>query len=562
MNQTYDYIIVGAGSAGCVLANRLTEDPEVSVLLLECGGSDRSVIIQMPSAFSIPMNTKKYNWRYETDPEPGLDGRRIHCPRGKVLGGSSSINGLVYIRGHACDFDEWQGLGANNWGYKHCLPYFKKAETYQYGGDDYRGDSGPLATNNGNQMANPLYGAFVDAGEQAGYMRTKDCNGYMQEGFGPMHMTVKDGVRWSTANAYLRPAMQRPNLEVVTKAMTRRVILEGKRAIGVVFSRGGKTRTVHCNKEVLLSAGPIGSPHLLQLSGIGPVEVLEKAGIEVLHPLAGVGENLQDHAEVYIQFHCKQPITLNSKMDLVSKGLIGARWLLFKDGLGATNHFESCGFIRSKAGLKWPDIQYHFLPAAVRYDGHSPVKGHGFMILTGPNKPKSRGWVRAVSTDPETHPSIQFNYLQHEDDREGFRKCVRLTREIIAQPAMDDYVDGEISPGADVRTDEEIDAFVRENLESTYHPCGSCKMGEDAMAVVDSVLRVHGIDGLRVIDSSVFPTEPNGNLNAPTIMLAERAADLVRDKPLLSPLSVAIGLAEDWETQQRTSAPLRQVNLD
>ncbi|MEH6576095.1 MAG: choline dehydrogenase [Amphritea sp.] len=560
MTKKYDYIIVGAGSAGCVLANRISEDPQVSVLLLECGGSDRNVIIQMPTAFSMPMNTKKYNWRYETDPEPGLDGRRVHCPRGKVLGGSSSINGLVYIRGHACDFDEWEGLGAKNWGYKHCLPYFKKAETFQYGGDDYRGDSGPLATNNGNQMKNPLYGAFINAGEQAGYTKTKDCNGYMQEGFGPMHMTVKNGVRWSTANAYLRPVMERPNLTVVTKAMTRKVILEGKKATGVVYSRSGKTHTVLCEREVLLSGGPIGSPHLLQLSGIGPAEVLAKAGIPALHNLPGVGENLQDHAEVYIQFKCKQPITLNNKMDLISKGLIGARWLLFKDGLGASNHFESCGFIRSEAGLKWPDIQYHFLPAAVRYDGHSPVKGHGFMILTGPNKPTSRGHVRAVSADPETHPSILFNYLSTEADREGFRKCIRLTREIIGQPAMDPYVGDEIEPGVDVKTDDEIDAFIREKLESTYHPCGTCKMGEDDMAVVDSQLRVRGIEGLRVIDSSVFPTEPNGNLNAPTIMLAERAADLVSGRQPLAPEDIEVGMIEGWETQQRPGVPLRQVD--
>ncbi|WP_020680900.1 choline dehydrogenase [Marinobacterium rhizophilum] len=559
MTNRYDYIIIGAGSAGCVLANRMSEDPATSVLLLESGGSDRSVIIQMPTAFSMPMNTKKYNWRYETVPEPHLNDRRVHCPRGKVLGGSSSINGLVYIRGHACDFDEWESLGAKGWGYQSCLPYFRKAETLQLGGDEYRGDSGPLHTNNGNNMANPLYGAFVDAGEQAGYIKTRDCNGQMQEGFGPMHMTVKNGVRWSTANAYLRPAMGRPNLTVITHAMTRRIILDGKRASGVEYSRAGSTHTVHCNREVLLSAGPIGSPHLLQLSGIGPKDVLREAGIEVLHDLPGVGENLQDHAEIYIQFKCKQPITLNSKMDLLSKALIGARWLLRKDGLGATNHFESCGFIRSEAGLKWPDVQFHFLPAAMRYDGNAPIKGHGFMVLTGPNKPKSRGHVRAVSPDPEVHPAIQFNYLEREEDREGFRKCVRLTREIIGQPAMDAYNDGEIAPGPQVQTDEEIDAFVRDNLESTYHPCGTCKMGEDEMAVVDSQLRLHGIAGLRVIDSSVFPTETNGNLNAPTIMLAERASDLVRGRPTLPPADVDVGLVPGWETQQRPRTPVRKV---
>jgi len=559
MNKRYDYIIIGAGSAGCVLANRLTEDAGVSVLVLEFGGSDRSVLIQMPSAFSLPMNTKKYNWRYETVAEPHLDGRRLHCPRGKVLGGSSSINGLVYIRGHACDFDEWESLGAKNWSYRNCLPYFKRAETFKFGGDEYRGASGPLATNNGNNMRNPLYGAWVEAGAEAGYIKTDDCNGYMQEGFGAMHMTVKDGVRWSTANAYLRPAMTRPNLTVVTHAMTRRILLEGKRAVGVEYDEGGKTHKVYCNREVLVSSGPIGSPHLLQRSGIGPQEVLKKAGIEVRHDLPGVGENLQDHSEIYIQYACKEPVTLNGKMNLLGKAMIGLRWLLFKDGLGASNHFEAGGFIRSSKGLRWPDIQFHFLPAAMRYDGDKPFKGHGFMVLTGPNKPKSRGHVRALSADPYQHPEIRFNYLESEEDKEGFRRCVRLTREIIAQPAMDRFRGEELAPGPQVQTDEEIDAFVRANMESTMHPCGSCRMGEDDMAVVDSELRVRGLQGLRVIDSSVFPSEPNGNLNAPTIMLAERASDLVRGRQTLAPADVPVGLVEGWEAQQRSAEPVRKV---
>ncbi|MDH4871287.1 choline dehydrogenase [Pseudomonas sp. BN515] len=561
MANRYDYIIIGAGSAGCVLANRLTEDAGTSVLVLEFGGSDRSVLIQMPSAFSIPMNTKKYNWRYETVAEPHLDGRRLHCPRGKVLGGSSSINGLVYIRGHAYDFDEWENLGAKNWSYRNCLPYFKRAETYKFGGDDYRGASGPLSTNNGNNMQNPLYGAWVEAGAEAGYIKTDDCNGYMQEGFGAMHMTVKDGVRWSTANAYLRPAMERPNLTVVTHAMTRRIILDGKRAVGVEYDQGGQTHVVQCNREVLVSSGPIGSPHLLQRSGIGPAAVLKKAGIEVRHDLPGVGENLQDHSEIYIQYACKEPVTLNGKMSLWGKALIGLRWLLFKDGLGASNHFEAGGFIRSEKGLRWPDIQFHFLPAAMRYDGDKPFKGHGFMILTGPNKPKSRGHVRALSADPYQHPEIRFNYLESEEDREGFRRCVRLTREIIGQPAMDRFRGEELAPGPHVQTDEEIDAFVRANMESTMHPCGSCRMGEDDMAVVDSELRVRGIQGLRVIDSSVFPTEPNGNLNAPTIMLAERASDLVRGRRPLAPEDMPVGLAANWESAQRSHAPVRQVGV-
>lgn len=557
--KRYDYIIVGAGSAGCVLANRLTEDPDVKVLVIEFGGSDKSIIIQMPSAFSIPMNTKKYNWHYETEPEPYLDGRRLHCPRGKVLGGSSSINGLVYIRGHAFDFDEWESLGAKNWGYRNCLPYFRKAENFKFGGDDYRGSEGPLSTNNGNNMQNPLYGAWVDAGVQAGYIKTEDTNGYMQEGFGAMHMTVKNGVRWSTANAYLRPAMERPNLSVITHAMSRKLILEGKRVVGVEYEQNGVVHIVHCTREVIVTSGPIGSPHLLQRSGIGPANVLRKAGIEVKHDLPGVGENLQDHSEIYIQFECKEPVSLNGKMGLFSKAMIGLRWLLFKDGLGASNHFEAGGFIRSAKGLRWPDIQFHFLPAAMRYDGDKPFKGHGFMVLTGPNKPKSRGYVRVRSADPYQHPEIRFNYLEREEDREGFRRCVRLTREIIGQQAMDSFRGVELAPGPNVKTDAEIDAFVRANMESTMHPCGSCKMGEDSLAVVDSELRVHGLQGVRVVDSSVFPTEPNGNLNAPTIMLAERAADLIRGRAMLAPSDVRVGLADHWEIQQRTSIPRRDV---
>ncbi|ABY98991.1 TPA: choline dehydrogenase [Pseudomonas putida] len=561
MTKRYDYIIIGAGSAGCVLANRLSEDAGTSVLVLEFGGSDRSVLIQMPSAFSLPMNTKKYNWHYETVAEPHLDNRRLHCPRGKVLGGSSSINGLVYIRGHACDFDEWESLGAKNWSYRNCLPYFKRAEQYKFGGDDYRGGAGPLSTNNGNNMQNPLYGAWVEAGAEAGYIKTDDCNGYMQEGFGAMHMTVKDGVRWSTANAYLRPAMTRPNLTVITHAMTRRILLDGKRAVGVEYDHGGQTHKVMCNREVLVASGPIGSPHLLQRSGIGPAAVLKSAGIEVRHDLPGVGENLQDHSEIYIQYACKQPVTLNGKMNLLGKAMIGLRWLLFKDGLGASNHFEAGGFIRSSKGLRWPDIQFHFLPAAMRYDGDKPFKGHGFMVLTGPNKPKSRGHVRALSADPYQHPQIRFNYLESEEDREGFRRCVRLTREIIAQPAMDRYRGEELAPGPQVQTDEEIDAFVRANMESTMHPCGSCRMGEDEMAVVDSMLRVRGLQGLRVIDSSVFPSEPNGNLNAPTIMLAERAADLVRGRQPLAPVDVPVGLVGGWEEEQRSRKPVREMPI-
>jgi choline dehydrogenase len=556
----YDYIIVGAGSAGCVLANRLSENANNKVLLLETGGSDKSIFIQMPTALSIPMNTKKYAWQFETEAEPFLNNRRMHCPRGKVLGGSSSINGMVYVRGHARDFDEWQQAGAENWDYAHCLPYFKKAETWSFGGNEYRGDSGPLAVNNGNNMKNPLYQAFVDAGVDAGYLATADYNAEQQEGFGPMHMTVKNGVRWSTANAYLRPAMKRSNLTVVTHALVHKVLLEDKKAIGVRYQVKDKITDVLCNKEVLLSAGSIGSPHILQLSGIGKAETLKEAGIEQHHELPGVGENLQDHLEFYFQFKCLKPISLNGKIDPLNKLLIGMRWILNKSGLGATNHFESCGFIRSKASLEWPDLQYHFLPAAMRYDGKEAFAGHGFQVHIGHNKPKSRGAVKVVSNDPHAAPQIQFNYLAHQDDIEGFRACVRLTREIINQPGLDEYRGEEIQPGLAIQTNEEIDEFVRSSVESAYHPSCSCKMGEDEMAVVNSETKVHGIEGLRVVDSSIFPTIPNGNLNSPTIMVAERAADIILGNKMLAPSNAKVTVAQDWQQKQRLTEPKRKMS--
>jgi choline dehydrogenase len=551
--QTYDYIIVGAGSAGCVLANRLSKDASNQVLLLETGGSDKNIFIKMPTALSIPMNTEKLAWQFHTEAEPYLDNRKMHCPRGKVLGGSSSINGMVYVRGHAKDFDEWQEHGAQGWDYQSCLPYFQKAESFYLGKDAYRGDKGPLGVNNGNEMANPLYGAFIEAGKQAGYAATDDYNAAQQEGFGPMHMTVKDGVRSSASREYLDPVKSRNNLTIVTGALAEKVILEGKKAVGVEYSIDGNKTTAKASTEVLLSAGSIGSPHLLQLSGIGDSDTLQAAGVEVKHHLPGVGQNLQDHLEFYFQYKCKQPITLNGKLGLISKGLIGARWLFTRKGLGATNHFESCAFIRSKPGVEWPDIQYHFLPAAMRYDGRSAFAGHGFQVHVGHNKPKSRGAVTITSADPTQAPKIQFNYLQHQDDIEGFRACVRLTREIIEQSAFDEYRDDEIQPGKHVQTDEEIDAFVRQAVESAYHPSCSCRMGEDAMAVVNSSTQVHGIQGLRVVDSSIFPTVPNGNLNAPTIMVAEKAADMILGKPALSQAPVKVATSSNWQTVQRNA---------
>jgi choline dehydrogenase len=547
----FDYIIVGAGSAGCVLANRLSENPINTVLLLETGGSDKSIFIKMPTALSIPMNTLKYAWQFHSEPEPYLNNRKMHCPRGKVLGGSSSINGMVYVRGHAKDFDEWESHGAQGWNYQSCLPYFKKAETWYQGENDYRGGKGEMGVNNGNQMQNPLYRAFINAGRQAGYAATNDYNGQQQEGFGPMHMTIKNGVRSSTSRAYLDPIKKRKNLTIITGALVKKVNLVGKRATGVEYSIGNRNYQVTANKDVILSAGSIGSPHILQLSGIGDPEVLKEAGVAVQHDLPGVGKNLQDHLEFYFQYKCKQPITLNGKLDWLSKGLIGARWLLNKTGLGATNHFESCAFIRSKAGVEWPDIQYHFLPAAIRYDGKSAFDGHGFQVHVGHNKPKSRGAVSIQTNNPNDPPKIQFNYLQHPEDIAGFRACVRLTREIISQAAFDEYRNGEIQPGEHIQTDAQIDQFVREAAESAYHPSCSCKMGEDDMAVVNSQTQVHGIQGLRVVDSSIFPTIPNGNLNAPTIMVAEKAADMILGKPPMLNTPVKVVSSNGGQYQQR-----------
>ena len=549
-----EYVIVGAGSAGCAMAYRLAEAGK-RVIVIEHGGTDAGPFIQMPGALSYPMNMKRYDWGYETEPEPHLGGRRLACPRGKVIGGSSSINGMIYVRGHAKDFDHWRDEGAAGWGYADVLPYYKRLENWHdggHGGDPaWRGKDGPLHITRGTR-ANPLTRAFVEAGRQAGYPVTGDYNGHQQEGFGPFDMTVWKGRRWSAANAYLKPALKRENCTLV-RALARRVVIEEGRARGVEVLRGGKVEVIRAEAEVILAASSINSPKLLMLSGIGPGAHLAEHGIEVLADRPGVGQNLQDHLELYIQMAASQPVSLYKYWSLLGKAYVGARWLFTRTGPGASNQFESAAFIRSREGVEYPDIQYHFLPIAVRYDGQASAEGHGFQAHVGPMRSVSRGAVSLRSKDPAADPKILFNYMSDDSDWADFRRCIRLTREIFAQEAFQPFVRHEIQPGAAAQSDAALDEFIRDHVESAYHPCGTCRMGRaaDPRSVVDPEARVIGVEGVRVADSSIFPRITNGNLNAPSIMTGEKVADHVLGRAPLVPDNAEPWLHPDWETAQR-----------
>ena len=540
--RTYDYIVVGGGSAGCVLANRLSEDPSHEVLVLEAGRRDWKwdVFIHMPAALTYPIGSRFYDWKYSSEPEPQMGGRRVQHARGKILGGSSSINGMIFQRGNPLDYERWAAdAGMAGWDFAHCLPYFKRMENCLVGGDEFRGDAGPLTLERG-PATNPLFGAFLAAAEQAGHARTDDVNGYRQEGFGRFDRNLFRGRRWSAARAYLHPVLSRPNLELRTRCFVTKVLFEGTRAVGVEYRRGrGPLRRAYAH-EVVLSGGAINTPQLLQLSGVGAAQDLGALGIDVVVDLPGVGANLQDHLEVYIQHTCTQPVSIAPGMKKWRAPLIGAQWLFLRSGLGATNHFEAGGFARSNEQVDYPNLMFHFLPIAVRYDGTMPAGDHGYQVHIGPMYSDVRGTLKIVSTDPAVHPALRFNYLSTENDRREWVECVRAAREILRQPALAPFDGGEISPGAQVESDEEILAWVAKDAETALHPSCTARMGTDPMAVLDpETMAVHGTQGLRVADASAMPYVTNGNIYAPVMMLAERAADLILGRPPLPAQQVA-----------------------
>jgi len=540
--KQYDFIIIGGGSAGCALASRLSADPAHRVLVLEAGRPDYrwDVFIHMPAALTFPIGSRFYDWRYESEPEPFMNGRRIYHARGKVLGGSSSINGMIFQRGNPMDYERWAAdPGMADWDYQHCLPYFRRMETCLAGGDEFRGADGPLVLERG-PASSPLFQAFFAAVVQAGYQLTGDVNGYRQEGFAPFDRNISRGRRLSAARAYLHPVLSRPNLTVRCRALVRRILFDGTRATGVEFShRGGQAERAGAG-TIILSGGAINSPQLLQLSGIGPADLLTSLGIDVVADLPGVGANLQDHLEVYVQYACTQPVSVAPALKWRNRPVVGARWLLRRSGPGATNHFEGGGFARSNEDVGYPNLMFHFLPIAIRYDGSAPAGGHGYQVHVGPMYSDSRGSVRIVSADPAVHPALRFNYLSTQSDRREWVEAIAVTRKILSQPAFAPYSAGELSPGPRVATDEQIMDWVRRDGETALHPSCTCAMGTGPDSVVDpSSMAVHGVEGLAAVDASVMPYVTNGNIYAPVMMIAEKAADLVLGNQPLPPAKVA-----------------------
>ncbi len=537
--STWDFVIVGGGSAGSALANRLSADPSNRVLVLEAGRPDYKwdVFIHMPAALAFPIGSRFYDWKYESEPEPFMNGRRVYHARGKVLGGSSSINGMIFQRGNPMDYERWASdPGMETWDYAHCLPYFKRMETCLAGADDWRGGEGPLVLERG-AAENPLFGAFLEAAEQAGYPRTNDVNGYQQEGFARFDRNIHRGRRLSAARAYLHPVIDRPNLEVVTRAMVNRILFEGNRATGVEYSVRGRVERVTAG-EVVLCGGAFNSPQLLQLSGVGNADELRPLGVEMVHHLPGVGEHLQDHLEVYIQYASKLPVSIQPWMAMWRRPFVGLMWL-FRKGPGATNHFEAGGFVRSNDDVTYPNLMFHFLPIAIRYDGTSPTGGHGYQVHIGPMYSDARGSVKITSIDPRAHPALRFNYLSTDQDRREWVESIRISRTILNQPAFDPYNGGEISPGPKVETDQEILDWVAKDAETALHPSCTCRMGTDEMSVIDPLtMKVHGAEGVRVVDASVMPYVTNGNIYAPVMMVAEKAADLILGNTPLPPENV------------------------
>lgn len=548
MKKNYDYIVVGGGSAGSVLGNRLSEDPNNQVLVLEAGRTDSiwDVFIHMPAALTFPIGSRFYDWRYETEPEPYMNNRRVYHGRGKVLGGSGSINGMIFQRGNPMDYERWgKEPGLENWDFAHCLPYFKKSENALDQTDNtFRGHDGPLKVTKGTSK-NPLFDTFLTAAKQAGYFLTDDVNGYRQEGFSRFDRNVYRARRLSSARAYLHPVKNRKNLTIKTRSFVRKVVFEGKRAVGVEVQRGRKIETIYA-KEIILCGGAINTPQILQLSGIGNSSHLEKLGINTVHHLPGVGENLQDHLEVYVQFQCKEPVSLQPNLAFWRRPFIGASWLFLRRGPGASNHFEAGGFARSNEDVLWPNLMFHFLPIAVRYDGTVTAKGHGYQIHIGPMYSDARGHIRIKSKDPKVKPSILFNYLSTDQDRREWVEAIKVARKIMNQKAFDKYNGGEISPGVEVSEDEEILKWVATDGETAYHPSCTAKMGTDEMSVVDpNSMKVYGVEGLRVADASVFPFVTNANIYSPVMMVGEKAADLILGKTPLAPEQT------DWYRHQK-----------